>query len=195
MMLKMTHSCLLSNAVQSDDIFKNFHSSPKKYQRRNRRERYYEGNVLCIKIGENTFKYPPKGGVIIFNSSMTKILMVRNNYHPYVQCQKWGFPKGHCDEEEKYHECAKRELKEETGLTIDVKNTSRFITINNSRYYVYCMKNEIINQTKPEDTNEINMVEWQPLDVVGKIKMNKEAIVLFTKKLELAKKIAENIEL
>ena len=57
------------------------------------------------------------------------------------------------------------------------------------------MKNEIINQTKPEDTNEINMVEWQPLDVVGKIKMNKEAIVLFTKKLELAKKIAENIEL
>ena len=57
------------------------------------------------------------------------------------------------------------------------------------------MKNEIINQAKPEDTNEINMVEWQPLDVVGKIKMNKEAIVLFTKKLELAKKIAENIEL
>ena len=58
------------------------------------------------------------------------------------------------------------------------------------------MTNEIINQTQPQDTNEINKVDWQPTtDIVGKIKMNKESVVLFTKKLELAQKIAQNIEL
>lgn len=191
----MTNSCLRSLPVQTQDVFKNFHSSPKRYKNRSRRERYYEGNVLCIKIGENIYKYPPKGGVIVFNQSMTKILMVRNNYHPWVQCQKWGFPKGHCNEDEKYYECASREFKEETGFTINVTSDARFITINNSRYYVYRMKNEIVNQAIPQDTNEINKVEWQPFNVVGQIKMNKEAIVLFTKKLELAKRIATDIEL
>ena len=192
----MTHSCFLTNKAEKEDIFKNFHSSPKRYQRRNRRERYYEGSVLCIKIGENVFRYPPKGGVIIFNKDKSKILMVRNNYHPYVECQKWGFPKGHCNGDEKYCDCATRELKEETGLNIEVKTNSKFITINNSRYYVYCMTNEIINKAQPQDTNEINKVEWQPTkDIVGKIKMNKESLVLFTKKLELAQKIAQNIEL
>ena len=57
------------------------------------------------------------------------------------------------------------------------------------------MKNEIVNQAMPQDTNEINKVEWQPFNVVGEIKMNKEAIVLFTKKLELAKRMAADIEL
>jgi len=192
----MTHSCLKTKQTEQQDIFKNFHSSPKRYQRRNRRERYYEGSVLCIKIGENIFRYPPKGGVIIFNKDKSKILMVRNNYHPYVECQKWGFPKGHCNHNERYCDCATRELKEETGLNIEVKTDSKFITINNSRYYIYCMTNEIINQAQPQDTNEINKVDWQPTtDIVGKIKMNKESVVLFTKKLELAQKIAQNIEL
>ena len=87
----MTHSCLQSLPVQTQDVFKNFHSSPNKYKNRSRRERYYEGNVLCIKIGENIYKYPPKGGVIVFNQNMTKILMVRNNYHHQGSMSEMGF--------------------------------------------------------------------------------------------------------
>ena len=45
------------------------------------------------------------------------------------------------------------------------------------------------------DTNEINKVEFQPVDIIGSIKMNKEATVVLSKKIELAKKIAQPINL
>ena len=55
--------------------------------------------------------------------------------------------------------------KKKQDLLIDITSDARFITINNSRYYVYRMKNEIVNQAMPQDTNEINKVEWQPFNV------------------------------
>ena len=190
----MTYSCLQKKDVYNDP-FKHFHSCPRKHKIRNKRERYYDGNVLCIKIGDRTFRYPPKGGVIIFNKDKTKVLMVRNNYHPYEQCQKWGFPKGHCKESEKYYECATRELKEETGMNIIVSKDDKFVVINNSKYYIFCLNSDLINEIVPIDTNEINKVEFKPVDIVGSIKMNKEAILLLTKKLDFAKKLAKPLNL
>ena len=67
----MTYSCLQKKDVYNDP-FKHFHSCPRKHKIRNKRERYYDGNVLCIKIGDRTFRYPPKGGVIIFNMNNVK---------------------------------------------------------------------------------------------------------------------------
>jgi ADP-ribose pyrophosphatase YjhB (NUDIX family) len=177
------------------DRFKNFHRNSPRKEYRKTRCKYYEGNILCIKIGENIFKYPPKGGVILFNSDKTKVLMVRNNYHPWVECQKWGFPKGHCDENEKYSECAKRELREETGLNINVNSDDKYITINNSRYFVYVVTNNMIHTASPLDTNEINKVEFQSPNIVGSIKMNKEASLVLTKKIDLARRIAKYIEI
>ena len=181
----------------SDDRFKNFHTKCSRnysgnYSRKIR-QKYYDGNVLCIRIGEKTFRYPPKGGVILFNEDKSKVLMVRNNYHPWVQCQKWGLPKGHCDDGETYNNCAKRELREETGLTIDVLRNDKYITINNSRYFAYCIKGSMSYSASPLDTKEINKVEFQSPNVVGSIKMNKEALLMLTKKITLARQIARDI--
>ena len=188
----MTLSCSIIN----HDPYKNFHNNYNKCNRHSKRRiKYYENGTLYIKIGENIYEYPPKGGVIIFNNDKTKVLMVRNNYHPWVQCQKWGFPKGHCNQNEKYHTCAGRELKEETGIVLDVKSSSKYIVVNNSRYYVYVLNTNLVNDICPIDTNEINKVEFQPIDIIGSIKMNKEATVVLSKKIELAKNIAQPINL
>ena len=178
-----------------DDKFRNFHRDCSRSRCRNIRQKYYEGKTLCIKIGENIFRYPPKGGVILFNEDKSKVLMVRNNYHPWVQCQKWGFPKGHCNEGEAYNDCAKRELHEETGLIIDVKYDDKYIIINNSRYYPYCIKANNSYSASPIDTNEINKVEFHSPNAVGSIKMNKEASLMLTKKITLARRIARDIQL
>ena len=62
-------------------------------------------------------------------------------------------------------------------------------------YYIFCLNSDLINEIVPIDTNEINKVEFKPVDIVGSIKMNKEAILLLTKKLDFAKKLAKPLNL
>ncbi|KYN00508.1 mRNA-decapping enzyme 2, partial [Cyphomyrmex costatus] len=56
----------------------------------------------------------PTYGAIIFNTDMTKVLLVQS----YWGKNKWGFPKGRIDYNELPHQCAIREIWEETGFNI-----------------------------------------------------------------------------
>ena len=160
-----------------------------------KRQKYYENGILYIKLGDKTFKYPPKGGVLIFNHNLEKVLMVRNNYHPYVECQKWGFPKGHVKEYETFTECAMRECVEETSMKLEITPNHPYILINNSRYYVFVAEKHINATIIPLDTNEINAVEFIDTCRVNSLQMNKEASVILKTKLQVAKEISVKVQL
>jgi bis(5'-nucleosidyl)-tetraphosphatase len=160
-----------------------------------RRTSYYEGNILMVQIGSKTYRYPPKGGVVIFDNTKKKILMVKNNYHPYPECQKWGFPKGHLENDERTDECAMRELYEETGLTIQIALNHPNIIINNSKYYVFYLTNSHTNTIQAIDTNEINASQFIDISEVSQMNLNKEAQTMIKNKLTLAKRIATPLKL
>lgn len=159
------------------------------------RQKYYKNGILYIQIGEKIFKYPPKGGVLIFNHTMDKILMVRNNYHPYIECQKWGFPKGHVKPGESFTDCAIRECSEETSMHINIPNDHPYILVNNSRYYVFVANENIHSNIIPMDTNEINAVQFIDTSCVNSLTMNKEASVILKTKIKMAKQLAVNVQL
>ncbi len=53
--------------------------------------------------------------VFAFDGTQLSILLIRRGNEPYKGC--WAFPGGFLDEDETLEEAARRELKEETGLT------------------------------------------------------------------------------
>ena len=64
------------------------------------------------------------GGIIFYNGKQnTKILLVKNTNGRY-----WSFPKGHIEQGETEKETAAREIKEETGLDVDIKRDFREVS-------------------------------------------------------------------
>jgi ADP-ribose pyrophosphatase YjhB (NUDIX family) len=115
-----------------------------------------------------------KAGVILFSPNKKYVLMVKakSNYKKY---SKWGFPKGRLEPYENMNECAMRELREETGLDINIskeimENTIRKELINRSYYYCYILNNnmmkDIMNKIKTykDDSGEIETIAFVPLD-------------------------------
>ncbi len=76
-----------------------------------------------------TYKYPHPAVtadcvVFGFNGQDLKILLIERGNDPYKGC--WAFPGGFMNIDETAEQCAKRELKEETGL--DIANIEQFHT-------------------------------------------------------------------
>lgn len=153
------------------------------------KKKYYIDNVLHVQIGDNILKYPPKAGIMLFNEDFTRILIVKNNYHPYPQCQKWGYPKGHLEHNETIYACAKRELYEETGVEINITD-HKTVNINNSKYYVFYTNESELHNIKPVDTNEINAAQFQDIISIQSLNLNREASVLIRKNIKYLKSIA-----
>lgn len=68
-----------------------------------------------------TYKYPRPAVttdcVVFTKEEETKVLLIQRGNEPYKGC--WAFPGGFMNMEETAEECAVRELKEETGLTVN----------------------------------------------------------------------------
>lgn len=162
----------------------------KSFKKKSKKQTYMSKDNLIIKIKDKTYVYPPKAGVIIFNTNLNKILIVKNAYNPLLS--KWGLPKGHLEKNETRIECAKRELLEETGINITINLNDPFIKINNSIYYVY-KTGEKKFDIKPLDTNEVNEATFKEIKAIKNLKINRELNVAITTKLKLAKKLAKEI--
>lgn len=162
----------------------------KSFKKKSKKQTFMSKDNLIIKIKDKTYVYPPKAGVIIFNSDKTKILIVKNAYNPLLS--KWGLPKGHLEKNETRIECAKRELLEETGIDLDITPNDPFVKINNSIYYVY-KTGEKKFDIKPVDTNEVNEALFVDIKDIKNLKINRELNVAITTKLKLAKKLAKEI--
>lgn len=67
-----------------------------------------------------TYKYPRPAVttdcVVFTQEEEPKVLLIQRGNEPYKSC--WAFPGGFMNMEETAEECAVRELKEETGLTV-----------------------------------------------------------------------------
>lgn len=95
--------------------------------------------------------YEKSCGVVIFRNENDKIryLIIRQKNDSH-----WGFPKGHVEERETERETAIREVKEETGLSVNILDNFRV----RDKYFVNgnTMKEVIFFLGKAE-TSSINM--------------------------------------
>lgn len=106
-------------------------------------------------------------GGIIYNSSNDKVLIVLNRESYEKGENKWGFPKGHRNYNERIVDCAQREIKEETGLTIPKCLFKRKVCLNNTLYYIINLKQDY-KEFDIIDKKEIVKVEWSsPHELMG----------------------------
>ena len=97
-----------------------------------------------------------KAGVVIFDPKSSKVLLVQSRGH------LWGPPKGTLLFGETKKECAVREVKEETGLTISADSFSAAATLSNKAIYFYMEMSEcdvyVQNHLPGNDANGIGWV-------------------------------------
>ncbi len=123
------------------------------------------------KVIDNIRKF--KSGIILHNTHEDKILLVQSRGN------LWGFPKGSFEENENFKTCALRELKEETGISIDITELNKFYKINQEVKYFYVEYNENkeinIQNTNGNDANSIGWINLDCLNTLveeGDIKLN-----------------------
>lgn len=97
-----------------------------------------------------------------------EVLLIKRKNEPFKDC--WAFPGGFLDMNETLSECASRELKEETGLTVPSKDLS-FVTMldeveRDPRGRVLsavfaCLLREDVTVQASDDAKE---VAWFPVD-------------------------------
>uniref|UniRef100_A0A3B4YMZ6 mRNA-decapping enzyme 2 n=1 Tax=Seriola lalandi dorsalis TaxID=1841481 RepID=A0A3B4YMZ6_SERLL len=106
----------------------------------------------------------PTYGAIILDESLENVLLVQG----YLAKSGWGFPKGKVNEDEAPHDCAVREVLEETGF--DIKNR-----ISKDKYIEQKITDQLVRlyiipgvskDTKfnPKTRKEIRNIEWFPIE-------------------------------
>lgn len=123
------------------------------------------------------------GCIIIKNDKVLLVYEKNRNF--------WGFPKGHMEENETEIETAKREVKEEVGLDVEIDINKRYVLNyiikdeidKTTVLYVAAPKNENIKMQE----SEIEDIKWCNFD---------EALnmLTFDNWKDLFKKVIENIQ-
>ncbi|XP_053330268.1 m7GpppN-mRNA hydrolase [Spea bombifrons] len=106
----------------------------------------------------------PTYGAIILDETLENVLLVQG----YLAKSGWGFPKGKVNKEEAPHDCAAREVFEETGFDIkDRMCVDDYIElrINDQLARLYIIPG-VPKDTKfnPKTRREIRNIEWFPIE-------------------------------
>ncbi|XP_072272188.1 m7GpppN-mRNA hydrolase isoform X2 [Pyxicephalus adspersus] len=106
----------------------------------------------------------PTYGAIILDETHENVLLVQG----YLAKSGWGFPKGKVNKEEAPHDCAAREVFEETGFDIKDRmcNTDYIeLKINDQLARLYIIPG-VPKDTKfnPKTRKEIRNIEWFPIE-------------------------------
>ena len=114
-----------------------------------------------------------KAGVIIYNKETNHILIVQSRGN------LWGFPKGSFEEGEEFNTCAVRELKEETGIDVDMNELNTFYNVNGRvRYYLVETNEEHKDIKLQEDKycehNDVNGICWIDVNCLKHMYINKD---------------------
>jgi 8-oxo-dGTP pyrophosphatase MutT (NUDIX family) len=97
-----------------------------------------------------------------------KILLVKGRQH-----NRWSFPKGHFKGNETSHECALRELYEETGISLDT--STPYIGVKklpNAEYFIYEFDTNV--ETSIKDTCEVCDIGWFSLEDIYRLEVNRD---------------------
>ena len=122
-----------------------------------------------------------KAGAFIYDKKKNKLLLVQS------RGQLWGMPKGSFEVNEISTECAVREVKEETGIDIDINRYTPCFCLNNTSYYYYVSKEETIVDVQHVKDNDANGIGWFNLDCLKelcndkKLRVNKHTILAIKK--------------
>jgi ADP-ribose pyrophosphatase YjhB (NUDIX family) len=100
------------------------------------------------------------------------------------------------NENEDIKECAKREVKEETGIDLDISIFNKFYVVKSKAlyYYVELDENEIQVQTQIKD-NDANGVGWFNVDCLENLIQKKQIILNLHTKILLRKYLKLNLEI
>ncbi|XP_075035847.1 m7GpppN-mRNA hydrolase isoform X2 [Mixophyes fleayi] len=106
----------------------------------------------------------PTYGAIILDETLENVLLVQG----YLAKSGWGFPKGKVNKEEAPHDCAAREVLEETGFDIKDRmcnNDYIELKINDQLARLYIIPG-VPKDTKfnPKTRKEIRNIEWFPIE-------------------------------
>lgn len=122
-----------------------------------------------------------KAGVFIYDPKTDKVLLVQS------RGRLWGPPKGTLEDGERSIDCALREVKEETGLTVSVEQFMHTTCIQNKAMYYYmemdCCKVDL-QKTDSNDANGITWIKISCLDDLvkeGLISLNHHAKIVFNR--------------
>lgn len=119
--------------------------------------------ILFINLRDYSLflKMIDRAGVILINNK-DEILLVLGK-----KANKWSIPKGHMDDGETLYDTAHRELKEETGVTIDPKvdTYTGEATIKRVKYYAYSTTRSSDDiKSNVYDEREVDRIEWVKQD-------------------------------
>ena len=127
-----------------------------------------------------------KAGVFFFDPCTNKVLLIQS------RGRLWGPPKGTINLDETPHNCAIREVKEETGIDIEETKLKEFIVIHNKAFYFFVEKNEcsvdIQNHIIENDANGISWININCLIELiksNKMKLNSHCKIAFRKFLNV----------
>jgi 8-oxo-dGTP pyrophosphatase MutT (NUDIX family) len=146
------YKCSTRTSPPKDDKFKHFRSS-----------RTRAARCARSKSGNEESKPPRKSrcGACIISQCGKKCLLVKQK-----EAQKWSFPKGSKEKYETKEECMKRELLEETGVSLGGYEYDTLECVKRYKYYIFILRlkeKEDSMVLKPLDKHEIEMAKWIPL--------------------------------
>ena len=104
---------------------------------------------------ENRIQEKSCGCVIIENN---KVLLIQHNIG------QWGFPKGHVEAGETEKETAIREVKEETGLEVEIQGDKRYTMEyrtdkGNNKQVVFFLAKKVGGTIKAQE-EEVSQIQW-----------------------------------
>lgn len=123
-------------------------------------------NIQNSKLSDDLIEYKmynnrsTRAGLIIFNTDNTKVLLLQN-----IGNDIWSFPKGKSNPNEPALNCAIRETKEETNLSVNIKNIyPKYVKFKSSAFrckYIFYIVHSVSEKVilKPKN-NEISNIKW-----------------------------------
>jgi len=119
------------------------------------------------------YKKAGAGGIIV-DANTGRLLIVKGT-------AKWSLPKGHLDKGEKYHECAMREIREETNLDVELSINDRYFDVKKYIYYVINLRDADRFELRTNDPEEIQEVKWASLEEILGLNCNRQLEYVITR--------------
>jgi 8-oxo-dGTP pyrophosphatase MutT (NUDIX family) len=115
-----------------------------------------------------TMKHECRCGVVLISKNTNSVLIIKERIRRTPNSGKWGLPKGQMEEIDKRNKfaCAKRELREETGINLDLiqHEQSGVIRCGSTFLFIVRIDDEIKNLVVPN--TEIDDAKWVNFNVL-----------------------------